>query len=85
MTLSLILACVWALVANVIAMFPSRDYHWRAAYLLIATGIPLLGYVTFQNGPIAGVLVMLAGASILRWPILYLARWVRRVATRSPE
>lgn len=46
MTVSLILACLWALVANVLAMTPSKDYHWRNAYILIGLGIPLLGYVT---------------------------------------
>ncbi len=77
MTLSLIFACLWALAANVIAMTPSRDYHWRAAYVLIAFGIPILGYVTMQHGPWIGLLVMVAGVSILRWPVIYLGRWLR--------
>ena len=77
MTLSLILACVWAVTANVLAMTPSRDNHWQRAYVLIAAGIPLLGYVTFQNGPLVGVLVLLAGMSVLRWPVIYLSRWLR--------
>lgn len=77
MTLSLILACLWALVANVLAMLPSRDRHWRNAYVLIAIGIPLLGYVTYENGPGIGLLVMVAGMSVLRWPLIYLGRWLR--------
>lgn len=78
MSTSLILACLWALAANVLAILPSRDNHWRRAYLLIVLGIPLLGYVTYENGPIVGLLVMLAGMSMLRWPVLYLSRWMRR-------
>ncbi|UWQ80444.1 DUF2484 family protein [Leisingera sp. S132] len=78
MTLSLTLAAVWALAANVLAMIPSRDNHWRRAYLLIALGIPLLGYVTYENGPWWGLAVLLAGMSVLRWPVLYFGRWVRR-------
>lgn len=78
MSTSLILACLWALAANVLAILPSRDNHWRRAYLLIGLGIPLLGYVTYENGPIVGLLVMLAGMSMLRWPVLYLGRWMRR-------
>jgi hypothetical protein len=78
-TLSLILACVWALVANVLAMFPSKDNHWRNAYVLIAIGIPLLGYVTYENGPWIGLLVLAAGMSVLRWPVVYLGRWLRRM------
>jgi len=77
MTLSLILACIWAIVANVLAMTPSRDNHWRNAYVLIAIGIPLLGYVTYENGPWVGLAVLLAGMSVLRWPVIYLTRWLR--------
>ena len=61
MTLSLTLAAVWALAANVLAMIPSRDNHWRRAYVLIALGIPLLGYVTYENGPWWGLAVLLGG------------------------
>ncbi len=77
MTLSLILACVWAVVANVLAMTPSKDNHWRRAYVLIAIGIPLVGYVTYENGPWVGLVVLLAGMWILRWPVIYLVRWLR--------
>ncbi|RYH07663.1 DUF2484 family protein [Tropicimonas sp. IMCC6043] len=78
MTLSLVLACLWVVAATVMALIPSRRNHWPQAYALIATGIPLLGYVTYQNGPVVGLLVFLAGASILRWPLIHLWRWVRR-------
>ncbi|AHD01393.1 DUF2484 family protein [Leisingera methylohalidivorans] len=78
MTLSLTLAAVWALAANVLAMIPSRDNHWARAYVLIALGVPLLGYVTYENGPWWGLAVLLAGMSVLRWPVLYFGRWVKR-------
>lgn len=78
MTLSLILALVWLVAANVLAMIPSRDNHWSRAYALIAVGIPLVGYVTYENGPVWGLLVLAAGASVLRWPVIYLTRWLRR-------
>lgn len=78
MSLSLILAAIWALTANVLAMLPSKDNHWRRAYALIAIGIPILGYVTYQNGPWIGLIVLLAGMSVLRWPLFYLGRWTKR-------
>lgn len=78
MTLSLTLACLWAVAANVIAMFPSRRHHWPAAYALIALGIPILGFVTYQHGPWWGILCMIAAMSILRWPVIYLFRWLTR-------
>ena len=77
MSLSLIFACLWALVANLLAMVPSRDNHWRRAYVLVAVGIPLVGYVTYENGPWIGLLVLAAGMSVLRWPVIYLGRWVK--------
>ncbi|MEM8632257.1 MAG: DUF2484 family protein [Pseudomonadota bacterium] len=78
MTLSLVLACLWAISANVIAVFPSKHHHWPAAYGLIAVGIPILGYVTYENGAFIGLLVLAAGMSILRWPVRYLFRWIGR-------
>lgn len=78
MILPLALCLIWLIAANVIAMFPSRDYHWRSAYVLIVIGVPLLGWVTYEAGPIVGMLVLGAGASILRWPVVYFWRWLRR-------
>ena len=77
MNLSLALACLWALIANVLAILPSDDNHWRRAYGLIAVGIPILGFVTYQNGPWWGLAVLVAGMSLLRWPVIYLSRWLR--------
>ena len=77
MTLSLVLACLWAVSANLAAMLPSRDDHWRSAYGLIAVGIPLLGFATYQNGPWVGLLLLIAGMSVLRWPVICLTRWMR--------
>ncbi|MFT5342454.1 MAG: hypothetical protein ACI9BH_001668 [Paracoccaceae bacterium] len=77
MSLSLILAALWALGANVLAMLPSHDNHWRRAYILIAVGIPILGFVTYQNGPWIGLIMLVAGMSVLRWPVYYLTRWLK--------
>ena len=77
MTLSLALAALWGLVANLLAMIPSKDNHWTRAYILIAVGIPLLGYVTYENGPWIGLTVLVMGMSILRWPVIYLTRWTK--------
>ncbi|MEW2917692.1 DUF2484 family protein [Ruegeria sp. ANG10] len=79
MNLSIALAALWGIAANVLAMIPSKDNHWTRAYILIAVGIPILGYVTLQNGPWIGLIVMAAGISVLRWPVIYLGRWVRRL------
>jgi hypothetical protein len=77
MMLPLALCLVWLIAANVIAMFPSRDRHWRAAYVLIAIGVPLLGWTTYEAGPYVGLALLAAGASILRWPVVFFWRWLR--------
>ncbi|EPX81241.1 UDP-N-acetylenolpyruvoylglucosamine reductase [Litoreibacter arenae DSM 19593] len=66
-----------------LAMLPSRDNHWRRAYALIAIGVPLLGWVTYENGPLVGLICLAAGASMLRWPLRYLARHVSRRLPRK--
>lgn len=78
MSYSLICALLWLIAANFIAMLPSKDKHWRNAYVLIAIGIPLLGWLTWENGPWIGLIGLAAGASILRWPVRYLGRWMKR-------
>ena len=84
MTPSLTLACVWCVVANVIGMFPSKHAHWPSAYVLMAMGVPLLVFVVVENGPWIGLLVFMAAASILRWPVRYLMRWIgARFRTRA--
>lgn len=79
MSISLVLACVWALLANVLAMIPSRDNHWFRAYVLIGLGLPLLAFVVWENGAFVGLLVLAAGMSVLRWPVRYLLRWTLSV------
>ena len=83
MSWSLVATCLWVLLTSAIGLMPTRDHHWRAAYVLIALGIPILGWVTYQNGPVLGLVVLAAGASILRWPVIYLWRWVKRKARRD--
>ena len=78
MTTSLILSFVWLILANVLAMIPSNDEHWRRAYFLIAVGLPLWVWLLIQNGPLVAIIVLAAAASVLRWPVRYLLRWVRR-------
>lgn len=68
---SVILACLWVVLAQVIAFIPSRDKHWRAAYFLMAIGIPILVYIYLENGLVYAVVAFVAAASILRWPVYY--------------
>lgn len=77
MNLAMIAGFSWLIAANVIAMLPSRDHHWRNAYGLIAIGVPILGWITWVNGPVLGLLFLAGGASVLRWPVFFLWKWVK--------
>lgn len=84
MTISLILACLWALLATGIAIGPRR-FHWPAALGLIALGVPILGWVTYENGPVWGLVVLAGGMSVLRWPVIFLFRALRQPRDQAGE
>ncbi|NNF24590.1 MAG: DUF2484 family protein [Rhodobacteraceae bacterium] len=83
MSLSFAFGLLWMVLANVLGLIPSRDNHWRRAYFLIGIGIPLLVWITYENGVVAGLLCFAAAASILRWPLRYLWRWMRARTRRT--
>ena len=78
MSAPVLLACLWCILANVIAILPSKHHHWPSAYVLMTFGVPILGWVYWNDGLIMGLIFTVAGMSILRWPVRYLARWVKR-------
>ena len=75
--ISLVAGLIWLVVANLTGMLPSKDHHWRNAYGLIAVGLPLLLWLTFDNGPWWGLAFLIGAGSVLRWPLRYLCRWIR--------
>ncbi|MCA3443320.1 MAG: DUF2484 family protein [Rhodobacter sp.] len=80
----LTLACLWAVAASLSPLLPRR-YHGAATVALIVAGIPLAGWVTYQNGPLWGMLTLAAGAVILRWPVIPLLRkLLRRTEGQEP-
>ncbi|TDL81980.1 DUF2484 family protein [Palleronia sediminis] len=74
MSWALIAALIWLVAGNLAGMLPSRRGHWPAAALLIATGIPIVIAVARIEGIWVGVLVAVAGLSILRFPAMLVAR-----------
>jgi hypothetical protein len=82
MNTAITLAMIWAVVGSACGFLPRR-MHWPAAWVLIATGIPLLGYLSWKAGPLVGLIALLAGASILRWPVIRALGWMRRRVDRG--
>ena len=77
-TLALAAALIWLIAANLIGMLPSKDYHWSNAYKLIAVGLPILVWLGLTNGALYALVFLVAAGSVLRWPLVYLWRWIRR-------
>ncbi|WP_106356789.1 DUF2484 family protein [Yoonia maritima] len=69
---------LWWLLAIVMQLLPSRDNHWTRAYILIAVGVPLVVWVWISYNWLAAALVLISGASVVRWPIYYCYKWLRR-------
>ncbi|MEM7742022.1 MAG: DUF2484 family protein [Pseudomonadota bacterium] len=82
MTPSLIAACLWLLAANIAAMLPSKDNYWTRAYILIALGLPLVLWVWWETGIWWALAVLIAGGWLLKWPVIYVWRWVKRQVGR---
>jgi len=78
MTIAFGALCLWAVLANIIALFPSRRKHWPAAYALLIVGTPLLIWVLVSSRPAIGAVSVLIWAAVLRWPLLFALRWLRR-------
>lgn len=78
MTYSLILACLWTVLAAILGVLPSNDNHWRRAYFLMTIGAPLLVWVFWENGIWFGLIVTFVALSVFRWPVRYLVAWMRR-------
>ena len=81
-TLPLLLCGVWVIAANLVAL-PAEKWLWPAAVLPVATGIPLLGLVTWFYGPIAGLFAFGIGVALLRWPVRLTRR--RRDTDADPQ
>lgn len=81
---ALFAASLWVVLAFVMQSIPSNDNHWRRAYVLMALGAPLLIWVIAAEGAVIGFIVFTVGASVFRWPLFYLYRWLRDRIRKEP-
>ena len=73
-----ILIGLWVVLAFALSALPSRDNHWRRAYVLMGLGIPLLVWLFWYEGPAMGLIGLAVGASVLRWPVYFAWQWVKK-------
>ena len=56
-----------------------------ALLLLMALLVPLVPYVWVQVNPFIALLFLAGVMSILRWPLIFLGRWLNRQFTRITD
>jgi hypothetical protein len=69
MIVSILLAALWAFVAIRIGIRPDRLHAPMSRAILIA-GVPLLGLITMQTGPVGGAVSLVIGGCVIGWPLI---------------
>ncbi|MGY6410893.1 MAG: DUF2484 family protein [Alkalilacustris sp.] len=73
----ILLSALWAIAATAIVLLPRRAQR-RGTVALVVAGVPLLGWLTLVHGPLAGLIGLIVGASMLHWPPFGIGSWLRR-------
>ncbi len=77
MSLSLILACLWALAATAVAILPMR-LQFPPGIVLLLTAPLLIAFLGYEHGVIVALLGVAGFVSMFRRPLGYLARMALR-------
>ncbi|MEL6587270.1 MAG: DUF2484 family protein [Pseudomonadota bacterium] len=80
--MALIALCVWVVVAWVLMVILTAKQSWPAAYCLMAVGAPILVWLWLSMSALWAGLGLAVMGLVLRWPVIYFGRWLRRVAQR---
>jgi hypothetical protein len=73
-----IAACIWVIAAWFLSVVLSAKQSWPAAYGLIAAGVPILFWLGLSAGWGTAAVGFIVGCLVLRWPVIYAGRWIRR-------
>ena len=73
-TASLAMFCLWLLAAAAAGLLPPRWERRPSAAALVATGVPILGFLTWLHGPMVGLLALGLGVMLLWRPLPQEAR-----------
>lgn len=65
--ITLAVALGWLALACLLPLLRTR-HRPRAFWALVATGVPVLGWLTLNWGPVAGVAGFTLGLAVLFWP-----------------
>ena len=77
MSASLIALALWVVVAWLLSVLLKPRQTWPAAYGLIAVGLPIVLWIWVSHGWPMALLGFGVACLVLRWPLIYLGRWLR--------
>ncbi len=80
--MALIALCLWVVLAWLLMLVLTAKQSWPAAYGLMAIGAPILVWIWISVGPLWAALGLAVMMLVLRWPVIYFGRWLRRLAGR---
>lgn len=69
---------LWIVTAWLLSVILKPRQTWPAAYGLIAIGLPLLFWIFQRHGSLVALAALAVGCLVLRWPLIYLGRWLRK-------
>ena len=84
MSVSLIIAALWALAATIVAFLPMRLQYMPGFALLLAAPV-LIGFLAYEHGIWVAALGLAAFISMFRNPLRYFWRKFRGLHTEVPK
>lgn len=73
MSVSVILACLWALAATAVALLPMR-MQFPPGIVLLITAPALIAFLGYEHGALVALVGLAGFVSMFRRPLGYLAR-----------
>ena len=73
---AIVFAAAWIGMGTVIALSP-KQFIPPGAFLLMLLLVPLVPYLWIAGNPFLCVMFLAGVGSLLRWPIVYLERFIR--------
>ncbi len=75
--ISAALGCVWVILISLVALMPYPQHRPYALAMLVLFPF-VLGAVAWEFGWLWALLLFLGAASIYRYPLIFLVKWLRR-------
>lgn len=75
--ISAALGCVWVILISLVALMPYPQHRPYALAMLVLFP-SVLGAVAWEFGWLWALLLFLGAASIYRYPLIFLVKWLRR-------